>query len=224
MLRLPHGIPSRDTIRRVLLALDPAAFQRCFQEWIADTLRAGGTGLTLVNIDGKTARGSRDAANGLGALHIVSAWASEHGLALGQVACAEKSNEITAIPELLEQITLPGTLVTIDAMGCQKEIAGQIVDGGGEFVLAVKDNQPKLHGEIRDFFQTHLETALEDLTYRSHETREEGHGRVDERSYYLARIPKDFAAKQDWPWVKAIGYAARLTQQADGRETYEVRY
>jgi predicted transposase YbfD/YdcC len=224
-LTLPNGIPSRDCIRRLLVALKPEAFQRCFLAWIADaiTTDADPSG-RLVAIDGKTCRGSHDRAKGLGALHIVSAWASEQGIALGQVATDAKSNEITAIPQLLEQIDLAGTLITIDAMGCQKAIVEPIATGGGDCVIAVKDNQPKLLAEIQTFFLDHLERDLEDLRYRCHETREDGHGRIDERSYYLTKTPRDFAPRTDWPWVKAIGYAVRITRQADGTESDEVRY
>jgi predicted transposase YbfD/YdcC len=224
-LVLPNGIPSRDCIRRLLLALKPQAFQKCFQAWIAQAIRNEGGGLArLVAIDGKTNRRSHDAAQGLGPLHIVSAWAAEEGVALGQVATDAKSNEITAIPQLLEQIELTDTLITIDAMGCQKEIARAIVDGGGDFVIAVKDNQPNLRSAISEHFLGHLENDLEDLRYRCCETTGAGHGRLDERSYYLCRVPPDFAANKEWPWVKAIGYSVRITQHADGRETDEVRY
>jgi predicted transposase YbfD/YdcC len=109
-------------------------------------------------------------------------------------------------------------------MGCQKEIVGQVVTGGGDCVIAVKDNQPKLLAAIRTFFLDHLERDLEDLRYRYHETVDDGHGRVDERSYYLAKVPRDFAAAKDWPWVKSIGYSVRITRHADGRESDEVRY
>jgi len=184
-LDLPNGIPSRDCIRRLLIALKPEAFRRCFQAWIADAISIDASSPDrLVAIDGKTCRRSHDAAKGLGALHIVSAWASEQGIALGQVATEAKSNEITAIPQLLEQIELAGTLITIDAMGCQKEIVKQIVTGGGDCVIAVKDNQPKLMAAIQTFFLDHLERDLKDLKHRYHETREDGHGRIDERFYY----------------------------------------
>lgn len=224
-LELPNGIPSRDCIRRLLTMLKPEAFQKCFQQWIAEAIQTDEGGpARLIAIDGKACRRSHDVSQGLGALHIVSAWASEEGIALGQVATEEKSNEITAIPQLLEQIDLTHSLITIDAMGCQKEIAAQIVKGGGDFVLAVKDNQPKLHQAIKNFFAKHLEKDLEGLQYHFHETVEEGHGRLDERAYYLALVPKDFAAKGAWPWVKAIGYAVRMTQYADGSTSMEVRY
>jgi predicted transposase YbfD/YdcC len=224
-LPLPNGIPSRDCIRRLLIALKPEAFQRCFLAWIAEAIPADPEAPDrLIAIDGKTCRGSRDAAKGLGALHIVSAWASEEGIALGQVATDAKSNEITAIPQLLAQIDLPGTLITIDAMGCQKDIVEKIVDGGGDCVIAVKDNQPKLREAIETFFIDHLERDLADLRYRCVETRDEGHGRIDERSYYLTKMPRDFGPAKDWPWIKAIGYTVRITQHADGRESDEVRY
>jgi predicted transposase YbfD/YdcC len=224
-LSLPNGVPSRDCIRRLLMALKPEAFQGCFQDWIAQAIRTDEGGpARLVAIDGKTCRGSHDGGKGLGPLHIVSAWASEEGIALGQVAAEAKSNEITAIPLLLKQIELAGTLVTIDAMGCQKEIAGAIAEGGGDFVIAVKDNQPKLREAITEYFLGHLERDLEDLRYRRFETSDEGHGRLDERSYFLTKVPPDFALKKEWPQVKAIGYSVRLTRHADGRESDEVRY
>jgi predicted transposase YbfD/YdcC len=224
-LALPNGIPSRDCIRRLLMALKPEAFQECFRDWIARAIRTDDGGPDrLIAIDGKTCRGSHDASHGLGPLHIVSAWASEEGIALGQVATEEKSNEITAIPRLLEQIDLANSVITIDAMGCQKEIACDIVDGGGDFVISVKDNQPKLREAIEAYFNKHLARDLEDLRYRSHEARDAAHGRIDERSYFLTKVPADFAVREEWPWVKAIGYALRVTRHADGRETDETRF
>ena len=139
VLELPGGIPSRDCIRRILTALKPEAFQKCFGEWIATCLLCNDNNTTrTIAIDGKTMRRSHHKAAGLGALHIVSAWAIEQGIGLGQLATEEKSNEITAIPELLDQIDVKGAVVTIDAMGCQKAIAKNITAGGGDYVLAVK--------------------------------------------------------------------------------------
>jgi predicted transposase YbfD/YdcC len=143
---------------------------------------------------------------------------------LGQVATDAKSNEITAIPHLLNQIDLPGTLITIDAMGCQKEIVEQVVVDGGDCVIAVKDNQPKLAAAIQTFFLDHMEDNLKGLRHRHHETHEDGHGRIDDRYYYLAGVPRDFACGEDWPWVKAIGCTVRITRHGDGRETDDVRY
>ena len=153
-------------------------------------------------------------------MHIVSAWASEEGVALGvEIATDEKSNEITAIPQLLEQINLPDALVTIDAMGCQKDIVEQIVAGQGDFAIAVEDNQPKLKAAIETFFAEQIERDFDDLRYHTHETTDHAHGRIDERAYYLAKTPHDFKPADDWPEVKAIGYAIRYTQHPDGRET-----
>jgi predicted transposase YbfD/YdcC len=224
-LSLPNGIPSRDCIRRLLIALKPQAFQKCFQDWITGAIRTDDCDPDrLIAIDGKTCRGSHDASRELGPLHIVSAWASEEGIALGQVATEEKSNEITAIPELLKQIDLTASLITIDAMGCQKEIARDIVAGGGDFVISLKDNQPKLRESIEAHFEKHLERDLEDLRYRAYETSESAHGRIDERSYVLTKIPPEFELKEEWPWIKAIGYSLRITRHADGSETDETRY
>ena len=225
LLRLAHGIPSRDCIRRVLSALKPEAFQKCFQDWIAACLldEANGSHRTIA-IDGKTMRRSHDKAAGLGPLHIVSAWVSEQGIALGQLATEEKSNEITAIPELIDQIELTGAVVTIDAMGCQKAIAKKIVDGGGDYVLTVKENQPKLYQAIQTFFDKQTEDDFRHARYRRHETREKGHGRTDERYYYLAKLPDDFPLKKQWPGIKAIGMAIRMTENSDGTERAEVSY
>ena len=142
-LKLPSGIPSKDVFRRVLMAINPEAFQSCFGEWL-NSLRSSPTDDTgrtpIVAIDGKTLRGSRDRSNGVGPLHLVSAWLSDAGLTLGQVATEEKSNEITAIPELLRLIDVQGAIITIDAMGTQTAIAEQIVEAGGDYVLPVKGN------------------------------------------------------------------------------------
>ena len=201
-LALPNGIPSRDCIRRLLLALKPEAFQSCFQGWIAQAIQTDEGGpKRLIAIDGKACRRSHDAARGLGPLHIVSAWASEEGIALGQVATEEKSNEITASPLLLKQLDLTNSLVTLDAMGCQKEVARCVVEGGGDFVIALKDNQPNLREAVETYFDDHLARDLEDIQYRRHETKDQSHGRLDERAYCLTRIPADFPFKKEWPWV-----------------------
>ena len=224
-LTLPNGIPSRDCIRRLLLALQPQAFQRCFQAWITQALVNGdATGKRLVAIDGKTCRRSHDAGKDLGPLHLVSAWASEEGIALGQVATDSKSNEITAIPVLLDQLELSGTIITIDALGCQKDILQQIKHAGGDAVLAVKENQPKLYEAIEAYFGAQIEREFADVQYRVYESEEHAHGRIDERSYYLCKVPQGFAPAADWPPVKAIGYAMRWTTHADGSQTSEVRY
>ena len=224
-LTLPNGIPSRDCIRRVLLALQPQAFQRCFQDWVTQALVGdAASGGRLVAVDGKTCRRSHDAGKELGPLHIVSAWASEEGIALGQVATESKSNEIAAIPVLLEQLELSDTIVTIDALGCQKEIVQQIKRGGGDAIVAVKENQPKLHAAIAAYLTEQIERDFAGVRYRAYESEEEAHGRLDERSYFLTKVPRDFAPAADWPEVKAIGYALRWTTHAGGAQTSEVRY
>src|SRR4051812_22168961 len=220
-LELPGGVPSHDTFNRVFAAVKPDALQAALLPWLLG--RRGLPG-DWVHLDGKTMRHTGRASRGLGALHAVSAWAGQAGLTLGQRAVDAKSNEITAIPLLLQQIELTDAVATIDAMGCQKEIARAIVEGGGDYVLAVKDNQPKLREAIAAYFLDHLERDLEDLRYRRFETSEAAHGRTDERSYLLTKVPPDFALKKEWPQVKAIGYSVRLTRHADGRETDEVRY
>jgi hypothetical protein len=153
-LELPHGIPSHDTIGRLLALLRPEAFQTCFQEWIASLRREAvpeGGEPEIVAIDGKTMRRSHDRRRSLGPLHMVSAWAVRGGISLGQLATAEKSNEIMAIPELLEQIDIRNTVVTIDAQGCQRAIARDIIKGGGDYVLALKGNQAKLFKAVQDY-------------------------------------------------------------------------
>jgi predicted transposase YbfD/YdcC len=225
LLALPNGIPSRDCIRRVLSTLKPEAFQTCFQSWIVSCLvDCEMDSQPTIAIDGKTLRRSHDRAAGLGPLHLVSAWASEYSLTLGQVATEEKSNEITAIPELIEKIDVKGAIVTIDAMGCQKAIAEKIVTAKGDYVLAVKENQPKLYQAIQAVFSGHLENDLQHVPHRRHETRETGHGRTDERYYYLAKLPRDFPLQKEWPSVKAIGMVVRITEKSDGTTSDDVRY
>jgi len=223
VLTLPHGLPSRDCVRRVLSTLRPEAFQTCFQSWIASLIHEE-EGARMIAIDGKTLRRSHDQREGLGPLHLVSAWAGDHGLALGQVATEEKSNEITAIPALLDRIDVQGAVVTIDAMGCQKDIAQKIVDGGGDYVLAVKDNQPTLYAAIEEVFRDERQDELRKRPHWEHQTRETGHGRRDERYYGLARIPRDFPGTNAWPGARAIGMAVRLVENRDGTLSGDTRY
>src|SRR4051794_811399 len=186
-LNLPNGIPRKDVFRRVLMLLKPGAFQACFVNWL-QSLRARAAAATGVNqpvlpVDGKTARRSHDRRKGLGALHSVSIWASEFGLSLGQVACAEKSNEITAIPELLRLVDIKGTIITIDALGTQKAIAAQIADSKADYVLALKGNQETLHQAVIDYINEQSKNDFADVKARRHITEETGHGRQEIRSY-----------------------------------------
>lgn len=228
-LELPCGLPSRDCLRRVLSLLKPEAFQQCFQAWLAACLAEGGDagaaeGVRHIAIDGKTLRRSHDGGRGLGPLHVVSAWASAEGLSLGQLATEEKSNEITAIPALLDQLDVSGAIVTIDALGCQKAVAERIVAAGGDYVLAVKGNQRTLHKALREFFAQQLDDDFAGVAHRCCETHDEGRGRQDDRTYYLAKLPATSPLAAQWPGLKAIGMAIRVTQHPDGRESFDTRY
>ena len=177
----------------------------------------------VIAIDGKTLRGSFDAASSKAAIHMVSAWATANHITLGQVVVDAKSNEITAIPKLLEFVEVAGALVTIDAMGCQTEIAQKIIDQGADYCLAVKGNQPTLHQGIADFFDKHMEDNFADRPARQYQTEEHGHGREETRYYCLCPIPKDLPDAARWAHLKAIGIAINSTVR-DGKECNEVRY
>jgi predicted transposase YbfD/YdcC len=224
-LDLPNGVPRKDVFRRVLMALKPATFQACYANWLnslrARAAAASGVERPVLAIDGKTARRSHDRKNGLGALHSVSVWASEFGLSLGQVACAEKSNEITAIPEVLRLVDIKGAIITIDAMGAQKAIAADIIDGGGDFVLALKGNQGALHQAVIDHIDEKLEGELEGA--QELVTTEKGHGRVETRTYLQLPAPKELPGFTLWKGLKTIAIVTSLCIR-DGKETSEVRY
>jgi len=176
-LALPHGLPSRSTFERVFAALSPPGLQSCLWRWLHGCARH--LGLDQVAIDGKAVRRSGSPSQGLGALPLVSVWATHAQLSLGQVAVDAKSNEITAIPRLLHLLDLHGALVTIDARGCQKEIARQIREAGGDYVLTVKDNQPHLLEDIRQALAQAFDSALAGLEHDVYETQERGHGRTE---------------------------------------------
>jgi predicted transposase YbfD/YdcC len=224
-LNLPNGIPRKDVFRRVLMVLRPGAFQACFVNWLtslrATAAEATGLDQPILAVDGKTARRSHDHKNGLGALHSVSVWASEFGLSLGQVACAEKSNEITAIPELLKLVDIKGAIITIDAMGTQKAIAEEIIDGKADYVLGLKGNQETLHQAVIDHINEKLDGDLEDAC--EHVTTEKGHGREETRTYLQLQAPEDLPGFALWKGLKTIGI---VTSQClrDGKETIEFRY
>ena len=222
-LGLPNGIPSHDTLRRVFAALDPAAFQRCFVGWMRAVVEASRG--RLVAIDGKALRHSFDTAKGKSALHLVSAWASANHLLLGQCAVDEKSNEITAIPELLKLLDLQGALVTIDAMGCQKRIAADIIAAGGDYVLAVKENQPGLYADVERVFLDGLEDDFAGLEHRYHHTAERGHGRTEERHYHVVAVPEELAAAHaEFAGLRTIGMVFSERQVGDGPVAVETRF
>jgi predicted transposase YbfD/YdcC len=219
-LDLTNDIPSEDTFGRVLARLDPRAFERCLLSWIHAVQEV--TGDRVIAIDGKTLRGSSDHASGRAAIHMVSAWATENKLSLGQVVVAEKSNEITAIPELLQLLDISGALVTIDAMGCQREIADQIRAGGGDYVLAVKQNQPKLYERVEAAMMEALEGEPEDLD--EHQTVEKGHGRQETRTYVVIEAPKSVDPDGLWRDVSAVGIAISEREDGQGRQSVETRF
>jgi predicted transposase YbfD/YdcC len=182
-LSLPNGIPSHDTFERLFARLSPAAFQRCLLGWLAALAKE--LGAKHFAVDGKVLRGSGCKAHDVGPLHLVSVWATEMHLSLGQVAVDEGSNEITAIPKLLELLDLKGALVTIDAIGCQTDIAKQIIDGQGNYVLVVKGNQEHLQADILATLQHAEETDYQGVNYDLFEQHEDGHGRHEYRSYIV---------------------------------------
>ena len=207
--------------------MKPAAFQECFVNWIHELLGKAREGSDVdrpvLAVDGKTARRSHDRANGLGALHSVSVWASDFGLSLGQVACAEKSNEITAIPELLRLVDIKGSIITIDAMGTQKAIAAEIIDRDADYVLALKGNQETLHQAVIDYVDKQSETDFADVAARTLLTKEKGHGRQEVRSYIQMPVPPDLPDLELWKGLKTIAVVVSACVR-DGKETIERRY
>jgi len=225
-LKLPNGIPGKDTFRRVLSLLNPAAFQQCFGEWLSSLNVSADDesgNATHIAIDGKTLRRSHDKKNGLGPLHIVSAWASDRGITLGQVATDEKSNEITAIPQLLDMIDLEGAVVTIDAAGCQKNIAAQIVQGKGNYVLALKGNQGKLYDDVRFVLDSHMQDDFAGCPVSRHIEVEQGHGRLEARTYYQITAPTYLHGRSQWEGLKTIGAAVRVYEE-NGVKKSDTRY
>lgn len=220
-LDLSAGIPSHDRLNMIFRQLNPAQFERCLLSWLA-ALHETSAG-RLLAIDGKTARGSLDKATGKTALHMVSVWAVSQKLSIGCVAVDKKSNEITAIPEVLKLVELVGAIVTIDAMGCQTEIAEQIVEGGADYILAVKGNQPRLHKGIVDFFCDHLEDDFVRVSASRHETTQRDHGRQEHRTYYVCDVPADLPDLSRWKGLKQIGVAISETVR-DGKPCDDVRY
>jgi len=227
LLDLPHGIPQKDVFRRVLATLKPDAFQACFTMWLT-ALRAAAADATGVDrptyaVDGKTLRRSHNRKQQLGALHSVSVWASEFGLTLAQVATDAKSNEITAIPELLSLVDINGAIITIDAMGTQTAIAEKIIDGGGDYLLALKGNQESLHQATMEYISEQSETDFQEIGARRHVTTERKHGRTETRTYIQMPAPKSLPGYERWKGLLSIGVAI-LHCIRDGKETIDARY
>ena len=203
ILDLPHGIPGHDTFRRVLSRVDPAELTQCFIAWTSALSEASGG--DMVSIDGKTLRHSFDRATSTAAIHMVSAWASANRLVLGQLKVEEKSNEITAIPRLLQLLDLKGAVVTIDAMGCQKEIAKTITERGADYVLALKDNHPTLAEEVTLFLNDARDTGFADIAHAYHETVDGDHGRIETRRYWLTSEIAWLGAQASWANLQSVG-------------------
>lgn len=223
-LALPHGIPSHDTFGRVFAALDPAAFERRFLGWVR-ALAVDAPAAEVVAIDGKTLRRSHDRGNGRGPLHLISAWASARGLVLGQVAVADHSNEIEAIPLLLEALALEGRVVTIDAMGCQQAIARQIRAAGADYVLALKENQETLHELVADHFALAAADGP-DAGAPAYQTLGKDHGRIEVRRCWATDDPAVLAwldPERAWPGLRSIAAVAG-ERRIGGTTTVEVRY
>ena len=220
-LDMTSGIPSHDRFNAVFKAIKPDEFERCLLSWITSLHEV--TAGQVVAIDGKTLRQSFDKADAKSAIHMVSAWATANHISLGQVVVDQKSNEITAIPKLLELLDVSGCLVTIDAMGCQAEIAGQIIEGKADYVLAVKANQPTLHGGIVEYFLDHMEDDFARVKVSRHETKEHGHGRDEHRTYLVCDVPDDLPDRGRWKGLKRIGVAISNTVRG-GKPCDEVRY
>ena len=216
-LELPNGIPSHDTFGDVFARLDPEQFQHCFIEWVQAVAQL--TQGEVVAIDGKTVRRSHDRTLGKGAIHMVNVWASSNGLALGQGKVEEKSNEITAIPKLLQLLELAGCIVTIDAMGCQKEIAQQIIEAQADYLLAVKKNQGQLYEDVRDLFEGAQEFDFEGVPYDFARTVNKNHGRLETRQCWVITDPDclDYIqTRQQWAKLNAVVKFTAQREMATG--------
>ena len=223
-LELPNDIPSHDTFGRVFALLDPDQFRLCFVSWIRAISQI--TEGEVVALDGKTLRRSHDKTLGKGAIHMVSAWASTNRLVLGQLKVDEKSNEITAIPELLRLLALKGCIVTIDALGCQTEIAQTIIDQGGDYVLALKGNQGTLHRDVQDLIAYAQEANFADIAHDFYETVEKNHGRIETRRHWIISEPEFIAYLNPdgaWAGFKSIGMVEAERRIGD-ETTCETRY
>jgi predicted transposase YbfD/YdcC len=222
-LALPHGIPSHDTFGRVFAALDPDGFERCFQAWVADL--AGTSAGKHIAIDGKAIRRSLDRASGKACIHLVSAWVCEDHAVFGQLAVDQKSNEITAIPKLVEMLNLKGATVTIDAMGCQKEIAQQIQEKGGDYLLALKGNQGTLHEDVTLFLDDALARQFQGLKHDFWEQTEKGHGRIETRRVWCTEETAWLQRRHPaWVGLRTIAVVESRRQVGQEPASVERRY
>lgn len=222
-LELPHGIPSHDTFGRVFSVINPECFQKCFANWIKDVFAL--TEGQVIAIDGKTLRRSGDKKSNKAALHMVHAWATTNGVLLGQVKSNEKSNEIKAIPELLETLMIKGCIVTIDAIGCQRKIAEKIHAGKADYVLAVKGNQGKLKQALEETFRIARERKFEAMVYDYHQTTDGDHGRIETRSCYVLPLMYLFNFRLKWKGLNSLILVENeRINKGTGEKTIERRY
>jgi len=220
-LALPNGIPSHDTFRRVFLLINPKKFQEAFLIWVRSVAQV--TGGEVIAIDGKQVRGARTP-EGKEGLRMVSAWAAEQRLVLGQLKTTEKSNEITAIPLRLELLELRGCIVTVDAMGCQREIAAQIIKQEADYVLSLKGNQGSLHEEVVEYFAWASKTGFKDLEYDSCQTLEKDHGRIEERRCWVTEDTDWFTEKAEWAGLRSFIMVEATREVLGQAATVERRY
>jgi len=220
-LTLPYGIPSHDTMQRVFEWIDPKEFGSSFMKWIEEI--SSSLDGSIIAIDGKTMCGARRTTEDKSAIHIVSAWASKYRIVIGQVKTAEKSNEITAIPELLKLLDINGCIVTTDAMGCQKNIVKIIVDKKSDYVLALKGNQKLFYEEVKEYLDDSIETGFNDTPYTYTKTFDKGHGRIETREYYITENINWLSTRSEWENLKSIGVAIRKNEEK-GKITIEKRY
>lgn len=220
-LELPRGIPSHDTFGRVFSMIRPEKFRECFVNWIQSVAQISKG--EIVAVDGKKLRRSYDSKSSTAAIHMVGAWADANRLVLGQVKTDEKSNEITAIPQLLNILDIHGCIVTIDAMGCQKKIAEQIVEQGGDYVLGLKGNQGTMLEAVEQTFSEMKEEDLEGPDYDFHQTEENGHGRHEVRSYFTTSLLDRLPDREEWRGLQTVG-AVLSTVTRNGKTTQDCRY
>lgn len=219
ILELPNGIPSHDTFERVMRWINPEEFRKCFLNWVRGVAKI--TKGEIVAIDGKALRGSRDGEKS--AIYMVSAWANANGIVLGQMKVNEKTNEIKAIPDLLKILAIKGCIVTIDAIGCQKDIAKEIISKEADYVLSLKENHPLLHQEVVQYFETCKEDSFKDVTFSYHEEFDKGHGRIEKRRYWITEDIEWLDVRKDWKGLKSIGMV-ECSREINGVRTVDVRY
>ena len=220
-LELPNGIPSPDTFSRVFARINPGQLQKCFVGWMEAVAQV--TTGELLNIDGKTLRGAKESGNAKSLIHMVSVWSASQHLVLGQTKVSEKSNEITAIPPLLKLLAIRGCLVSIDAMGCQTEIAKVIIEQGADYVLALKGNQGDLHADVAQLFTAAGKQDFRNIEHQFHSTVEKGHGRIETRRYWTMGNTEYLVGAQKWSGLKSIGMV-ESQREIDGKVSIEQRY